>query len=260
MANAAIIGAAAVLGLVAGSFLNVVIHRGPALLGLLGEDRRARGTFAGPRSRCPRCDAAIAARDLVPLASFALLRGRCRACGAKISLRYPLVEAAGAAAALLALSAYGATFAAAFAFLYLLGLVALAAIDHETGYLPDALTVPLIAGGIAANAGAGFTTIEASLIGAIAGYSAFWFIAAAYRVLRKREGLGGGDAKLLAAIGAWSGWTALAPAVFVASLFALAAVAVLALRGRPVAAETAIRFGPALCAAGALVHLAPAFL
>lgn len=244
------------LGLLAGSFLNVVIHRGPAMWGLSDDDRGARGTLAAPRSYCPACRSQIAIADLVPVASYFALRGKCRTCGGGISLRYPAVELAGAAAAMAALAAFGATWTALFAAAFLLALIALAAIDFETGYLPDAITLPLIALGLAANATGRFVSLSDALVGAAAGYAIFQAIAWAYYRMRGREGLGGGDAKLLAAIGAWGGWVLLAPTVFIASVAALAVVGAAGLAGQRFAGGTEIRFGPALCGGGAAMFLA----
>ncbi|MEX0645529.1 MAG: A24 family peptidase, partial [Parvularculaceae bacterium] len=143
-----------------------------------------------------------------------------------------------------------------FAVLFLLGLVALAAIDAETGFLPDALTVPLIWLGLIANIGERFASLPSAVIGAVAGYAAFWFVSGAYRLVRGREGLGGGDAKLLAAIGAWGGWMALAPAVFFGAIAALAGILGLLMLGRRIGPETPVPFGPALCLGGAAVFLA----
>lgn len=250
-----IFATAFLFGLLVGSFLNVVIYRGPALWGLGDSESKSRGDFIAPRSYCPSCGKQIRAVDLVPVASYVLLRGKCRACKAHIPLRYPIVELLGGAAALLSVAVYGPTIEAGLAAFFLFTLIALAFIDHETGYLPDALTLPLAAAGLAANITGRFASIGAALIGAAAGFVAFWALAAAYRALRGREGLGGGDAKLLAALGAWGGWTMLAPTVFAASVLALAAVAVGALMGRRIDRTTPVRFGPALCAAGAAVFL-----
>lgn len=247
-----------VAGLLLGSFLNVVIHRGPALWGLGDSESRSRGDFIAPRSYCPSCGKQIRAVDLVPVVSYALLGGKCRDCKAHISLRYPIVELLGGAAALLSVAVYGPTIDAGLAALFLFTLIALAFIDRETGYLPDALTLPLAAAGLAANITGRFASIGAALIGAGAGFLAFWALAAAYRALRGREGLGGGDAKLLAALGAWGGWTMLPPTVFAASLMALAFVGVSALMGRKIDRVAPIRFGPALCAAGAAMFIAAA--
>ncbi len=148
---------------------------------------------------------------------------------------------------------FGIGFSAVLAAILFWGLIALTAIDWETGYLPDAITLPLIAMGLIANIGDRFASFPDALIGAAAGYGAFRLIAWGFERLRGIEGLGQGDAKLLAAIGAWAGWTALAPTVFVAALLGLAGVAIAHLHGHKMAAQTPIAFGPALAAAGAIV-------
>lgn len=245
-----------IVGLLLGSFLNVVIYRGPAMWGLVGDDRSARGTLIAPGSRCPHCGAAIRIRDLVPVASFVFLRGRCRACAARIPSRYPIVEILSAAACLSSLAVFGISIAALLASTFLLCLIALAAIDRETGYLPEALTLPTIAVGLAANAFAVFTSPLSAAVGAGVGYATFWVISFAYLKLRRREGLGLGDAALFSAIGAWSGWPALAPTAFLAALIGLAGAGLSAVRSSSrVKPDTEIKFGPPLAAAGAILFL-----
>ena len=199
---------AACLGAVVGSFLNVVIARLPR-----GE------SVVRPRSRCPRCGAAIAWYDNVPVISWVLLRARCRACGAPISWRYPLVEALAAGAALAAFSRHGLGGAFAAELTFASVLLALAFIDLDTWLLPHALTWPLIAFGLAA-AALGFSPVSLgpSLLGAALGFAAFAAVSViAEKVLRK-EALGFGDVWLLAGIGAWFGARALLPVVLLASL------------------------------------------
>ncbi len=245
---------AAMLGAVLGSFLNVVIHRGPTMWNLI--DAPDRGNLVSPRSACPACGAKISIAHLIPLLSYAMLGGKCAACGARISLRYPLVELMGAAAGVVALLLFGLTAQAGLALIFFLFLIALGAIDLETGYLPDALTLPLIGLGLAANAFAQFTPIAGALLGAVIGYGAFRLIDMAFTRLRGVEGLGQGDAKLLAALGAWLGWAALAPVVFLAALLGLAGAGAAALGGAKLERETPVAFGPALAAAGALAMIA----
>lgn len=245
---------AALAGAVLGSFLNVVIHRGPVMWKLV--DAPDRGNLVAPRSSCPHCGKRIKNVHLVPLVGYLLLRGRCADCGEPIAMRYPLVELLGAAAALVALSVFGLTAAAAFAFVFFLFLIALGVIDHETGYLPDALTLPLIVIGLAVSGCSLFAPLAASALGAVIGYGAFRLVDLAFQRVRGMEGLGQGDAKLLAAIGAWLGWAALPPAVFLAALLALAGVAAAALTGAKIGRETPVPFGPALAAAGALAMIA----
>lgn len=245
------------LGLILGSFVNVVIYRGPALWGLVGEDRSARGTLLGPRSRCPACGSVIAAPDLIPIIGFLALRGRCRNCRAKISGRYPLIELLGSAAALLAVFLFGFSWSAALAGLFFLSLIALAGIDAETGYLPEAITLPLIGLGLLANLFDLYTDKLWAFIGAAAGYAAFFLIAILYRRLRGRDGLGLGDAALFAAFGAWGGWPILAPAALLGALIALFSLWLHSVRtGAPIDAAKPVPFGPALCAGGAIAFAA----
>ena len=239
------------LGLIAGSFLNVVIHRGPAIWKLVDDPAR-RGNLAFPGSYCPSCGAPIRARHLIPVVGCLMLRGKCAACGGSISARYPIVELLAAGAGLAAYALFGPTFEAAFAAAFFWVLIALSAIDLETGYLPNALTLPLAAAGLAVNGAGAFIPLPDAAIGAASGYVIFRLIGEAFIRLRGAEGLGQGDAKLLAAIGAWLGWQALAPVILAASLLGLASALTMRLAGRKVSGQTAIPFGPALALAGAL--------
>lgn len=202
----------------------------------------------GGRSRCPACGARLGPLDLVPLLSWLALRGRCRHCGAPIGAWYPLVELAAAAIGAIALAALPAPEAWLAA---VLGwwLLALAAIDLLTWLLPDALTLPLVVAGllVALWGEPALTSPAGAAIGAAAGYLTLAGIALAYRRLRGREGLGLGDAKLLAAAGAWLGPERLPTTVLAAALLGLA-FALLARRGE-LAPETALPFGPALALA-----------
>lgn len=199
---------AAALGAAVGSFLNVVVARLPR-----GE------SLVRPRSRCPRCLAPIAWHDNVPLLSWVLLRGRCRACRARIPFRYPLVEALGAAAALLAFERQGLSLPGAAELAFAALLLALAFIDLDTWLLPHALTWPLLACGVAAAAaGLGPAPLRASLWGAGLGFAAFAAVAWAGERVFRREALGFGDVWLLSGIGAWLGAAALLPVVLLASL------------------------------------------
>jgi len=242
-------------GLIIGSFLNVVIHRGPTLWKLVDDDSR-RGDLSFPRSYCPACHKPIRRAHLIPVFSYLALRGKCADCAAPVSMRYPIVEILGAAAGLTALFLFGATTTALFAAVFFWFLIALACIDFETGFLPDALTFPLIGFGLIANAFGQFTILTDSGIGAVVGYGAFRLIAVAFEKLRGVEGLGQGDAKLLAATGAWLGWQALAPAIFIAALSALGIVLIMHLSGKKMTAQTSIPFGPALCTAATIMMLA----
>jgi leader peptidase (prepilin peptidase)/N-methyltransferase len=199
----------AMVGAVVGSFLNVVIARVPT-----GE------SIVHPGSRCPCCRAPIRWYDNLPLVSWIALRARCRSCGARISPRYPLVEALGAAAALVAFARHGFSGAAAAEFAFAAGLLALAFIDLDTWLLPNVITWPLMGFGIAMGA---FAVTPASSIpraasGAGLGFAAFALVAWIGERVFKKEALGFGDVWLLACLGAWMGPAALLPVVLLASI------------------------------------------
>lgn len=238
-----------IFGLIIGSFLNVVIHRGPQIWGLV-DDHSRTGNLAFPGSYCPACKTPLRAQQLIPLVSYASLGGKCASCEAKISLRYPIVEMLGAFSCVIAVIAFGISWAGGAAMVYFWFLVALAAIDHETRYLPDALTLTLIGLGIIANGFGLFTSLTHATIGAIAGYCFFWLVAFTFRKLRGIDGLGLGDAKLLAAIGAWTGWQLLSPTILAASLLALGTTLIANIAGNNIDRNTHIPFGPALAFAG----------
>lgn len=227
-----------ILGPFIGSFLLVTVQRYPQFEG-----------FAFGRSTCPACRATIAPRDLVPLLSWALLQGRCRACAAAIGWHYPAVELAAAALALWAATVVSgwllwASCALGWA------LLGLSLIDLRCYRLPDFLTLPILGAGLAATAWAWPAALPDHLIGAALGYGALAGVAWLYRVLRGRDGLGLGDAKLLAAGGAWLSWQALPGVVLSAALLALAAALTLHLVRRvKLSAATPVPFGPALAAA-----------
>ena len=252
----------ALLGLCVGSFLNVVIHRLPLmmerewriesaeLLGVEPKDTPAPISLSTPRSRCPSCGHAIAWHENIPVLSWLRLRGRCAACRAPISARYPAVEILTA----LLFAACGLHFGAQPAVLLWCALVAtliaLAFIDLDTQFLPDSLTLPLLWAGIA-SAALGWipVSLKDSVFGAMAGYLSLWFVFHAYRLIRGREGMGAGDFKLLAALGAWMGWQAIPPLILLASAVgAVVGIALIALRrhGR----DVPIPFGPYLAGGG----------
>jgi leader peptidase (prepilin peptidase) / N-methyltransferase len=252
----------AVIGLAIGSFLNVVIHRLPKMM---ERDWRAqcaelRGekppeeptlTLLKPRSRCPACSHQLGALENVPLVSWVVLGGKCSACKARISARYPIVEAFTAAAFGYAAWHFGFGAAALGAMLFLAAMIALAAIDIDTHLLPDSITLPLLWAGLLLNLEGVFVDLRSAVIGAAAGYLVLWSVYQAFKLATGKEGMGFGDFKLLAAIGAWFGWQVL-PLVVLASSFVGAvigvALIVLARRGR----EVPIPFGPYLAAAGVI--------
>lgn len=254
------------LGLVVGSFLNVVIHRLPKMMerGWRAECAELAGEAAAPaepfnlvvpRSRCPACGHAIRAMENVPVLSYLALRGKCAACRAPISPRYPLVELASGILAGYAAWRFGFTLAAAGALVYLWCMIALTGIDLDTFLLPDDITLPLLWAGLALNLFGVYTSLPSAVIGAIAGYLSLWAVYWVFKLATGKEGMGYGDFKLLAAIGAWLGWKML-PLVILLSSFVGAAIGigmiVFARHGR----NTPIPFGPYLAIAGiiALFH------
>jgi leader peptidase (prepilin peptidase)/N-methyltransferase len=234
-AHALLAAWAALVGAVVGSFLNVVIARVPA-----GQ------SVVRPRSRCPRCGAAIAWYDNVPVVSWLLLRARCRGCGLGISARYPLVELLGGAAGLLAFQRHGLSLEALAELVFVALLIALAFIDLDTWLLPNALTWPLLGLGLAASALrlSSAPSLVSSLAGAGIGFAAFYAVAVLGEKLLHKEAMGFGDVWLLAGLGAWSGAGALLPIVLLSSLQgSIVGLLLIALGksqpGPPVPAETA---------------------
>ncbi len=208
-----------------------------------------------PRSTCPKCQAPITALQNIPVFSYLFLRGRCARCGAPISLRYPLIEAlTGLLSGLVAWKfGYGAPALAALVLTWF--LVALTFIDVDTQLLPDSLTLPLVWLGIATSAflsqgqAALPVTLHDSVIGAMAGYLSLWAIYHLFRLLTGKEGMGYGDFKLLAAIGAFLGWRLLLPTVLgAAAVGAVVGIVILGLQGK--GRGVPIAFGPFLCASG----------
>jgi len=223
-----------------GSFLGVVIRRLPSGRPIIWD-----------RSRCEACGAALGAAELVPVASYVIQRGRCRRCGAQIATAHLLVELAATAIAIWAAMDARVWWSCGLGWT----LLALAWIDMEHLRLPDALTLPLVLGGLAAALALDPAAAPSHAAAAAIGYLAFSGLAAAYRALRKREGLGGGDAKLLAAAGAWVGMAGLPTIVVGGAVMTLAATAMARLGGRTISGATRIPLGPGLCAALWLVWL-----
>lgn len=241
---------ALVLGLCVGSFLNVVIHRLPRMMErewlagvpeILEESReladreRARRLAAEvravaaplavdavglvrPRSRCPACGHGIRAWENVPLVSWLALRGKCSACGARIGARYPLVEALGGLGAAWCAWRFGFSLAALAAALFVWATIALAFIDQATGYLPDDLTLPLLWAGLLVNAVGAFVPLQDAVLGAIAGYLSLWAVYWAFKLATGKEGMGFGDFKMNAAVGAFLGWQMLPLVILLSSL------------------------------------------
>ncbi|WP_075879246.1 prepilin peptidase [Vreelandella massiliensis] len=251
---------ALVLGLCAGSFLNVVITRLPVMLMQqwraqaraaleLPEETPERFNIAFPASMCPGCRAPIKWHDNLPVLGWLKRRGRCAACGTRISVQYPLVELAGGAIALASLALYGVTFETLFIAGACLALLAMAVIDLRTQLLPDILTLPLLWAGLLYQLLFQPLMLPSAVIGAMAGYLILWSVYWLFKLLTGRDGMGYGDFKLLAALGAWLGWQFLPLVLIIAA--GLGAIVGIALqvsvkdkRGIPMA------FGPFLALAG----------
>ncbi len=265
--------AGVVFGLLIGSFLNVVIHRLPIIMErdwqaqcaeLAAQSAAATGavppaptsavaplSLVAPRSRCPHCGHQIDALENIPILSYLLQKGRCKGCGKAISPRYPLVEAVTGLLFGYAAWRYGPTLAGAGVLLFIAAMVALTCIDFDTQLLPDDITLPLLWVGLLLNVGGTFTTLSNAVIGAAAGYLILWLVYWLFKLATGKEGMGYGDFKLLAAIGAWFGWQMLPLVILLSSLVGAVvgiALIVLARRGRNVP----IPFGPYLAAAGVI--------
>jgi leader peptidase (prepilin peptidase)/N-methyltransferase len=246
-----------VFGLLVGSFLNVVIHRKPIIMmrewlldtgGMLGDGDVWKQVFgkaqpaelteaghaidahleiltplglAAPRSRCGACGHAIRWYENIPLLSWLALRAKCSACGTPISVRYPMVELATGLLFGLAAWKFGPHLSTLAWCVAIALLVAMALIDLDTKYLPDDLTYPLLWAGLVVAALGGTIPLSTAVWGAVAGYVPLWLIACGFALLMKRQGMGGGDLKLLAALGAWLGWQAILPIILIASIVGL---------------------------------------
>ena len=272
---AAFIAVALLVGLLVGSFLNVVIHRLPRMLerawraecaALDGATASgavqapaappARYDLITPRSACPACHAPILARHNIPVVSWLALRGRCAHCAAPISPRYPLVEAATGALTALVAWKFGFGLPALFAMFITWTLIAAALIDLEHQLLPDVLTLPLLWFGLLASllplqSAAASLPVDprSAILGAAAGYLSLWCVYHLFRLVTGKEGMGYGDFKLLGALGAWLGWPMLLPIIIAsAAVGAVTGVALILLRRQD--RSVPIPFGPFLAAAG----------
>ena len=252
------------LGLCVGSFLNVVIHRLPLMLerdwrrecrSLLALEPAADDaplSLVRPASRCPSCQAPIRPWHNIPLVSWLWLRGRCSACRAPISAQYQLVEAASGALAVCCALRFGWSPALAAALVLTWALIALTVIDLRTQLLPDTITLPLLWLGLLLSIPGIFVKPAASIIGAAAGYLSLWGVYHVFRLVTGKEGMGYGDFKLLAALGAWFGWQALPLIVLLSSVTgALVGIGLILLRGHD--RNVPIPFGPYLAIAGWIV-------
>lgn len=261
---AAFVGTCLILGLMVGSFLNVVIHRLPRMMELgwqqqcaelRGEEPLAhpRYNLVVPRSACPHCNHAISAWENIPVVSYLLLRGKCKGCGAAISPRYPVIEAVCGILSAYAAWHFGFGWAAAGALLLVWALLALTAIDFDTQLLPDDITLPLLWAGLLFNLSGTYTSLHSAVLGAIFGYLALWGVYWLFKLATGKDGMGYGDFKLLAALGAWLGWQMLPLIILLSSLVGAVvgiALIVAARHGRHIP----IPFGPYL-AGGGLIAL-----
>jgi leader peptidase (prepilin peptidase)/N-methyltransferase len=253
---------ALVFGLVVGSFLNVVIHRLPKMLErewraecaeLAGQPAPQEPPYSlmTPRSQCPECGRGIRALENVPIVSWLALGGKCAGCKTRIPFKYPLVEALAGLGAAYAAWRFGASLSALAATLFLWFTIALAFIDHETGLLPDDLTLPLVWLGLILNLNHAFVPLRDAVIGALAGYLSLWLVYQAFKLLTGKEGMGYGDFKMNAAVGAFLGWKMLPLVILLSSVVGLVfgALQMFAARGRW---ESGFRFhfGPYLALAG----------
>ncbi|SEQ51209.1 leader peptidase (prepilin peptidase) / N-methyltransferase [Solimonas aquatica] len=254
---------AGLAGLIVGSFLNVLILRLPPLLEYawrlearavleLPETETPPADLFQPGSHCPHCKTPLRPWQNIPLLSFLLLRGRCAHCAARISLQYPLVELAAALMALACVWRFGYSPQLAAALLLSWTLLALAVMDFQTLLLPDALTLPLLWLGLLAALVPIYAPLPAALLGAAFGYLSLWSLYWLFRLATGKEGMGYGDFKLLALLGAWLGWQAL-PAIVLLSSISAALVGIVLIVLRRAGRHSAIPFGPYLAAAGWLV-------
>ena len=257
----------ALLGLCVGSFLNVVIHRLPLMLErgwkldsaemlgvTLGDDASAAVTLSKPRSRCPSCGYAIAWHENIPVFSYLRLAGKCSACKTPISPRYPLIEVLTAALFGAVAWKFGAQPIALLWCGFVAVLVALAGIDWDTTLLPDNLTLPLLWAGLVAAALGWTIPLESALWGAVAGYLSLWTVYWLFKLVTGKEGMGFGDFKLLAALGAWLGANMILPIVLAASIIGAMVGIVMKLKAS-LREGRYVPFGPFLAGAGLVVLL-----
>jgi leader peptidase (prepilin peptidase) / N-methyltransferase len=253
-----------VLGLMVGSFLNVVIYRLPKMMELAwahdmaSQAAEAKGesipepepfSLVRPRSRCGNCGHQITALENIPILSWLIQRGKCTACGSKISARYPAVELCSAILSGLAIWAFGFNALGFGAMVLSLALLTLALIDFDTQLLPDSLTLPLLWVGLLFNLSSTFVPISSAVIGAMGGYLALWSVYWLFKLVTGKEGMGYGDFKLLAALGAWFGWQALPGIIFLSAVVgAVLGIALMTLTKR--SKDVPMPFGPYLAGAG----------
>lgn len=255
-------GAVALLGLVVGSFLNVVVHRLPRMLEAQWAAASAHAedgaespavrpyNIAVPGSHCPQCGHVLPWTEKIPVFSYLRLQGRCSQCACNIGWRDPAIELATAAVFVWSFGQYGLSLSALAWAGFASALITLAAIDADTTLLPDAITQPLVWSGLlAASLGLSHVGLSTALRGAVAGYVFLWTVFWLFKGVTGKEGMGQGDFKLLAALGAWLGWPALLSLVLIASITGVAGGLLLRLRQR-MPEDGYIPFGPFLALAG----------
>ncbi len=257
-----------ILGLIFGSFLNVVIYRLPKILirewsrdciSFLAEQDKAFAftpttetepfTLSIPSSRCPHCGHKITILENIPVLSYLFLKGRCRQCKTKISLRYPFIELLTGLLTLVVVLQLGVNWQSFFALLLTWNLIALSGIDFDHQYLPDNLTLPFIWLGLFINLFNLYTDINSAVIGAIAGYLVLWTVYQLFKLVTKKEGMGYGDFKLLALFGAWFGWQSLGFIIILSSVAgSIIGIALIIFKNQSLSKK--IPFGPYLAIAG----------
>lgn len=250
-----------IFGLLVGSFLNVVVYRLP--LQLQGAWRRESLDFLGmepevdapninlvfPNSHCPKCETPIKPWQNIPVISYLFLKGRCHNCATPISIQYPLLELLCGLLTLAAIYTFGFTPEGLLAVLFTWILIALTGIDFNHHLLPDTMTLPLLWLGLIANVNGLFTDLPSAVIGAVAGYLSLWSVFWLFKLVTGKDGMGYGDFKLLAALGAWVGWQQLPLIILLSSLVgAIIGTLAIVIQGRD--RRSAIPFGPYLAIAG----------
>lgn len=256
---------AGIFGLLIGSFLNVVIHRLPKMMQRESDNYVAQESgqplphtdkynIMVPRSACPQCGHQITALENIPVLSYLFLRGKCIECKAVISARYPIVELMTGALSAFLVWRFGSGLAGLSTLVFAYLLIAMTFIDLDTQLLPDDLTLPLLWCGLLVNLNGAFVPLGDAVIGAVAGYLSLWSVYWLFKLTTGKEGMGYGDFKLLAAMGAWLGWKMLPVIILLSSLVgALVGISLIlfARHGR----DTPIPFGPYLAAAGVIALL-----
>ena len=249
-----------IFGLLIGSFLNVVIFRLPKMMQRESDNYIAQETgqplphiaaynLVVPRSACPHCGHQISAMENIPVISYLAIGGKCRSCKAPISLRYPIVELVSGVLAAAMIWHFGSGIAGLSAMIFCFFLLAMTMIDADTHLLPDDLTLSLLWLGLLVNLNGTFTSLPSAVIGAVAGYLSLWSIYWVFKLITGKEGMGYGDFKLLAALGAWMGWSMLPVIILLSSAVGAVvglAMIVLAKMGK----DTPLPFGPYLAGAG----------